>query len=82
MRDVPTARCQISDERKDEEIKKEKKERKTSKGEKTTPSLASLNSNYKEGSSSGSECNERVSKNIVKSRMGRLFLKELQNDQR
>ncbi len=55
------ARCQISDESKDEEIQeKEKKEKKTSKVEKATPSLASLNSNYREGSSSGSESNDRV----------------------
>lgn len=59
-----TARCQISDDSKDEEIqekeKKEKKEKKTKKAEKTTPSLASLNSNYRENSSSDSESNERV----------------------
>lgn len=59
---ISTARCQISDESKDEEIQeKEKKGRKTNKEEKTTPSLASLNSNYREGSSSGSESDERVS---------------------
>lgn len=58
---ISTARCQISDESKDEEIQeKEKKGRKTNKEEKTT-SLASLNSNYREGSSSGSESDERVS---------------------
>ncbi|XP_053197714.1 tubby protein homolog [Scomber japonicus] len=53
-------RCQISDELKDEEIQeKEKKERKTAKGEKTTPSLASLNSNYRENSSTSSDSIER-----------------------
>ncbi|XP_073346362.1 tubby protein [Pagrus major] len=54
-------RCQISDDSKDEEVQeKEKKGKKTNKEEKTTPSLASLNSNYREGSSSGSESNERT----------------------
>lgn len=58
---ISTARCQISDESKDEEIREnEKKEKESSKAEKTTPSLASLNSNYRESSSSGSESNERV----------------------
>lgn len=58
---VSTARCQISDESKDEDVQeKEKKEKKMNKAEKTTPSLASLNSNYRESSSSGSESNERV----------------------
>lgn len=57
---MATARCQISDESKDEEIQ-ERKAKKTNKEEKTTPSLASLNSNYREDSSSGSESNERVS---------------------
>ncbi|XP_019938535.2 tubby protein homolog [Paralichthys olivaceus] len=66
---LDTSRCQISDERKDEEIqekekkekkeKREKKEKKTKESEKTTPSLASLNSNYRGSSSSGSESNER-----------------------
>lgn len=60
---VATARCQISDESKDEEIQeKEKKGKKTSREEKTTQSLASLNSNYREDSSSESDSNERVSK--------------------
>jgi len=56
-----TARCQISDELKDEEIQdKEKKRKKSNKAEKTTQSLASLNSNYRDTSSSDSEYNERV----------------------
>ncbi|XP_078135335.1 tubby protein homolog [Sander vitreus] len=56
-----TTRCQISDKSKEGEIQeKEKKEKKTKKAEKTPPSLASLNSNYREGSSSGSESNERA----------------------
>ncbi|XP_070846703.1 tubby protein homolog isoform X1 [Chaetodon trifascialis] len=58
---LDTSRCQISDESKDEDLQgKEKKEKKTNKAEKTTPSLASLNSNYREGSSSGSDSNDRV----------------------
>ncbi|KAI3365623.1 hypothetical protein L3Q82_010712 [Scortum barcoo] len=57
---LDTSRCQISNERKDEEIQeKEKKEKKTTKAEKATPSLASLNSNYRENSSSSSGSNER-----------------------
>ncbi|KAM3592720.1 uncharacterized protein V6R79_023977 [Siganus canaliculatus] len=56
---LDTTRCQISDEGKDEEVQqKEKKGRKATK-EKNTPSLASLNSNYREDSSSDSESNER-----------------------
>nr|XP_046232997.1 tubby protein isoform X2 [Scatophagus argus] len=59
---LDTSRCQISDESKEEETQdKEQKGKKTNKEEKTTPSLASLNSNYREGSSSGSESNERSS---------------------
>lgn len=55
------ARCQISDESKDEELQeKTRKGRKTNKEEKNTPRLASLNSNLKEGSSSSSESIERV----------------------
>lgn len=54
------ARCQISDESKDEDIQRDRKEKKTKKGERSTQSLASLNSNYKEGSSSDSERNGRV----------------------
>ena len=58
---ISTARCQISEDSKEDEVQgKEKKGKKKSKEEKTTPSLASLNSNYREGSSSGSESNERV----------------------
>ncbi|XP_061823566.1 tubby protein homolog isoform X2 [Nerophis lumbriciformis] len=57
-------RCQISDESKDEEVQTDVKERKKKKGEKNTPSLASLNSNYKEGSSSGSESNNRTASPI------------------
>lgn len=49
------AACQISDESKDEE-----KETKSDKEEKTTPSLASLNSNYRELSSSENELEEQV----------------------
>ncbi|XP_034049884.1 tubby protein [Thalassophryne amazonica] len=53
-------RCQLSEESKDDETKdKQTKERKTNKDDKTTPSLASLNSNYREISSSESESNER-----------------------
>ncbi|XP_071782890.1 tubby protein [Centroberyx gerrardi] len=55
-----TSRCQISDDSKDEEIiEKEKKTGKTKKGEKSATSLASLNSNYRESSSSDSDSNER-----------------------
>ncbi|XP_068439155.1 tubby protein homolog isoform X2 [Clinocottus analis] len=57
-----TSRCQISEERKEDEPKekvKVKMEKKTKKVEKTAQSLASLNSNYRESSSSGSESNER-----------------------
>lgn len=55
------ARCQISDESKDEDAQeKTRKGRKTTEEEKNTPSLASLNSNYREGSSSSSESIERV----------------------
>lgn len=55
-----TARCQISDESKDEDMpEKEKKPKKTNKADKTTPSLASLNSNYRDDSS-GSDSNDRV----------------------
>ncbi|XP_061120577.1 tubby protein homolog [Syngnathus typhle] len=50
---LDTSRCQISDDRKDEDLQTEAKERKKKRGEKNTPSLASLNSNYKESSSSG-----------------------------
>lgn len=56
-----TARCQISDESKDEEIQEQAKpEKKSNKGDTATSSLASLNSNYRETSSSGSEHSERV----------------------
>ncbi|XP_019749333.1 tubby protein homolog [Hippocampus comes] len=49
-------RCQISDDSKDEDVRLEGKERRKKKrAEKNTPSVASLNSNYKESSSSGSE---------------------------
>lgn len=66
---ISTARCQISDESKDEEVQEtETKEKKTNKAEKTT-SLASLNSNYRRSSSSGSESNERVRYYIEKPRM-------------
>ncbi|XP_061823564.1 tubby protein homolog isoform X1 [Nerophis lumbriciformis] len=61
---LDTSRCQISDESKDEEVQTDVKERKKKKGEKNTPSLASLNSNYKEGSSSGSESNNRTASPI------------------
>ncbi|XP_030255196.1 tubby protein homolog isoform X2 [Sparus aurata] len=58
---LDTSRCQISDDSKEDEVQeKEKKGKKKCKEEKTTPSLASLNSNYREGSSSGSESNERT----------------------
>ncbi|XP_051927330.1 tubby protein homolog [Hippocampus zosterae] len=54
---LDTSRCQISDDSKDEDLRPEGKERRKKKkrAEKNTPSVASLNSNYKEGSSSGSE---------------------------
>lgn len=58
-----TARCQISEESKDEEVHgKERNVKKSSKEEKSTPSLASLNSNYKESSSTStsSDSHERV----------------------
>ncbi|KAF7647160.1 hypothetical protein LDENG_00176580 [Lucifuga dentata] len=62
---LDTSRCQISDESKDEEsLERGKTSRKANKGEKTTPSLASLNSNYRESSSSGSDSNERCSSPI------------------
>lgn len=58
---VSAARCQISEENKDEDIQeKDKKDKKTKKADKTTSSLASLNSNYRDCSSSDSETNERV----------------------
>ncbi|XP_077358274.1 tubby protein homolog isoform X2 [Festucalex cinctus] len=53
--DDEEARCQISDDSKDEDVQAEGKERKKKRVEKHTPSLASLNSNYKESSSSASE---------------------------
>ncbi|XP_054455208.1 tubby protein homolog [Anoplopoma fimbria] len=57
---LDTSRCQISEESKeDEPQEKVKKEKKTKKAEKTKQSLASLNTNYRESSSSGSESNER-----------------------
>ncbi|KAI4807785.1 hypothetical protein KUCAC02_027570 [Chaenocephalus aceratus] len=59
-----TTRCQISDESKDEEIQKEKREKKKKKAEKTAPGLGSLNSNYRKGSSSNSESNDRSSSPI------------------
>lgn len=67
---ISTARCQISDESKDEEVQEtDTKEKKTDKAEKTT-SLASLNSNYRRSSSSsGSESNERVRYYMEKPRM-------------
>ncbi|XP_032357675.1 tubby protein homolog isoform X2 [Etheostoma spectabile] len=56
-----TTRCQISEKSIEGEIQeKEKKEKKTKKAEKTPPSLAYLNSNYREGSSSSSESSERA----------------------
>lgn len=59
-----TARCQISDESKDDEIQEEskqkKKEKKSKKSDKTLSNLASYNSNCRETSSSDSEHNERV----------------------
>lgn len=56
------ARCQISEEKKNEETRvKEKTGKRTKKAERATPSLASLNSNYRESSSSSDcESNERV----------------------
>lgn len=72
---ISIARCQISDESKDEETQEtEKKGKKTNKAEKTTPSLASLNSNYREGSSSGSESNERVRHLKKKPKLSRKFI--------
>ncbi|CAJ1080847.1 tubby protein homolog [Xyrichtys novacula] len=57
---LDTTRCQISDESKDEENEGNgKKGKKAHKSEKITHSLASLNSNYRESSSSGSEKYER-----------------------
>ncbi|CAG04375.1 unnamed protein product, partial [Tetraodon nigroviridis] len=61
-RQLDISRCQISEESKDEEVqKKEKNVKKSNKEEKSTPSLASLNSNYKDSSLSSSDSNERVS---------------------
>ncbi|XP_040031981.2 tubby protein homolog [Gasterosteus aculeatus] len=56
-----TSRCQISEEKKNEETRvKEKTGKRTKKAERATPSLASLNSNYRESSSSSDcESNER-----------------------
>ncbi|KAM8836971.1 uncharacterized protein AB9W97_002393 [Spinachia spinachia] len=49
------SRCQISEEKRSEETRvKVKREKKTKRAEKATPSLASLNSNYRESSSSSS----------------------------
>ncbi|XP_024862183.1 tubby protein homolog isoform X1 [Kryptolebias marmoratus] len=60
--DTCESRCQISDDSKDEEIReKVKPEKKSSRATKTASSLGSLNSNYRESSSSGSEQNERLS---------------------
>lgn len=57
-----TARCQISEESKDEEVqRKEKNVKKSNQEDKSTPSLASLNSNYKDSSLSSSDSNEGVS---------------------
>ncbi|XP_061564034.1 tubby protein homolog [Cololabis saira] len=60
---LDTSRCQISDDSKEEEVQEKQKKEKNN-PEKTTPSLASLNSNYRETSSSGSEQNERSSSPI------------------
>ncbi|XP_029934224.1 tubby protein isoform X2 [Myripristis murdjan] len=55
-----TSRCQISDESKDEASPEMgKNPRKAKKEEKTTKSLASLNSNYRKNSSSHSDSTER-----------------------
>ncbi|XP_068614511.1 tubby protein homolog [Brachionichthys hirsutus] len=56
---LDTLRCQISDESKDEEIQENETKEKRRNKEKTTPSLGSLNSNYKELSSSDSESHDR-----------------------
>lgn len=62
VRACSTARCQISEESKEEEVKgKEKNGKKSNKEGKSTPSLATLNSNYRETSSSSSDSNESVS---------------------
>ncbi|KAM8876603.1 LOW QUALITY PROTEIN: uncharacterized protein ACB058_002784 [Synchiropus picturatus] len=61
---LDTTRCQISDESKDEDELKEKREGKNTKGEKSASSLASLNTNFKDGSSSGCESNDRTTSPI------------------
>ncbi|XP_076025732.1 tubby protein [Genypterus blacodes] len=61
---LDTSRCQISEEGAEDEILQREKPQRKTKGEKTTPSLASLNSNYREDSSSGSDSNERCSSPI------------------
>ncbi|KAM9817703.1 uncharacterized protein ACB057_003013 [Neosynchiropus ocellatus] len=61
---LDTTRCQISDESKDEDDQKEKREGKNKRGEKSASSLASLNTNFKDGSSSGCESNDRTTSPI------------------
>ncbi|XP_077595138.1 uncharacterized protein LOC144211628 [Stigmatopora nigra] len=55
---LDTSRCQISDDSKEEDAPTDFKERRKKKG-KNTSSLASLNSNYKESSSSSGESDSR-----------------------
>ncbi|XP_026206876.1 tubby protein homolog [Anabas testudineus] len=77
---LDTSRCQISDESKEEEVQEtETKEKKTHKAEKTT-SLASLNSNYRRSSSSGSESNERPTSPISVEDLERFALRPAPRD--
>ncbi|KAK5881056.1 hypothetical protein CesoFtcFv8_021906 [Champsocephalus esox] len=75
-----TTRCQISDESKDEEIQKEKREKKKKKAEKTAPGLGSLNSNYRKGSSSNSESNDRSSSPISVEELEKFALRPASRD--
>ncbi|KAK2884906.1 tubby protein homolog [Channa argus] len=74
---LDTSRCQISDESKDEEF--QEKEKETNKAEKNT-SLASLNSNYRRSSSSGSDCNARSTSPISVEDLERFALQPAPRD--
>ncbi|XP_057681173.1 tubby-related protein 3 isoform X2 [Corythoichthys intestinalis] len=60
---LDTSRCQISDDSKDEDVQTDGKQRRKRRG-KNTPSLASLNSNYKKSSSSSGGSNNRTASPI------------------
>nr|XP_061807935.1 tubby protein homolog [Nerophis lumbriciformis] len=62
-REKTKARCQISDDSKDEDVQTDGKQRRKRRG-KNTPSLASLNSNYKKSSSSSGGSNNRTASPI------------------